>query len=269
MHSLAHIECVVVGNKGHSSSSRTMALRTTLAQLQAQPQGAPSALMRGLTRWKQSARARAADISTRPGEAPVADVARKTFRHWRNEETGHWQPPKYSQRRQAQLVRAAYKMGTEDSVVSSPKFARYARRMENMPTHEVLVGWPTVTWPTLSAEEDANEARRIARTYEAHGPYAGRSAARMFKGKKGERESYQRRQRVQEIMRTMDDTIAEWRKVCERDRVAFVIHLLTLYRKRQTRVPRRSPFRPCRVRNTHCRLSTSRYVRKRKSNTET
>ena len=153
MHSLAHIECVVVGNKRHSSSSRTMALRTTLAQLQAQPQGAPSALMRGLTRWKQSARARAADISTRPGEAPVADVARKTFRHWRNEETGHWQPPKYSQRRQAQLVRAAYKMGTEDSVVSSPKFARYARRMENMPTHEVLVGWPTVTWPTLSAEK--------------------------------------------------------------------------------------------------------------------
>ena len=188
------------------------AFRATIMRWHAQ-RGMPEALMNRFARWSASARARSSNVSTAPGEAPVSDVARKAFQHWRNEDTGHWQPPKYSLRRQAQLVRASFQTGNEDQVCLSPKFERYARRINDMPRHEVITGWPTsIAWPTLSAEEDQKEAKRIAQTYGSLGPYAGRSGTRMFKGHKGERASQARRRRVQENMRTMEDTIAEWRR---------------------------------------------------------
>lgn len=188
------------------------AFRATALRWQAQ-RGMPEALMDRFAQWSASARARCSNVSTAPGQAPVSDVARKAFQHWRHEETGHWQPPKYSLRRQAQLVRASFQTGGEDQVRLSPKFERYARRINDMPRHEVITGWPThIAWPTLSAEEDEKEAKRIAQTYGSHGPYAGRSGARMFKGHKGERASLARRRRVHENMSTMEATIAEWRR---------------------------------------------------------
>ncbi|WFD24130.1 hypothetical protein MEQU1_002827 [Malassezia equina] len=185
-----------------------MALRATPAMRR----GTPAELMQGFSRWSASVRARTANVSVAPGEAPVSNVPKKAFEHWRNSETGRWNPPKYSLRRQAELVRAAYAVDQPELVKSSPKYARYMHRWEEMPNHEVFTGFPAVAWPQLSAEEDANEARRIARTFSEHGPYAGRSNARMFKGKKGDRASRSRQRLVEENMRTMDETIQEWRE---------------------------------------------------------
>ncbi|WFD28026.1 hypothetical protein MNAN1_003034 [Malassezia nana] len=185
-----------------------MALRATPAMRR----GTPAELMQTFQRWGASVRARKANVSVAPDQAPTSDVTKKAFQHWRNSETGRWNPPQYSLRRQAQLVRAAYAVGDVDSVRASPKSARYLSRWNEMPTHEAFTGFPTVAWPQLSAEQDAVEARRIARTFSQHGPYAGRSQARMFKGKKGDRASRARQRLVEENMRTMDETIQEWRE---------------------------------------------------------
>lgn len=142
----------------------------------------------------------------------MSDMPKKAFEHWRNSETGRWNPPKYSLRRQAQLVRAAYAVDKPELVQTSPKFARYMRRWEEMPTHEVFTGFPAVAWPQLSAADNESEAQRIAHSFSQHGPYAGRAQARMFKGKKGDRASRSRQRLVEENMRTMDETIQEWRE---------------------------------------------------------
>lgn len=188
-----------------------MALRASAMSWRSQ-RGTPHQLMRGLAEWTASTSANAPNVSPVRGEQSGADPARKTFQPWWNNETGHWQPPKYSLRRQSKLMHAAFLTGAEDLVRASPKYARYARRAAEMEQHELVTGFPTVTWPQLSAKEDAMEAKRIAQTYNTHGPYTGRSNVRMFKGHKHERASQERRARVAENMRTMHDTIAEWRK---------------------------------------------------------
>jgi len=210
-----------------------MALRATPALRR----GTPAELMQGFRRWGASVYARTANVSVAPGEAPVSDMSKKAFEHWRNSETGRWNPPKYSLRRQAQLVRAAYAVEQPELVKASPKYARYMRRWESMPTHEVFTGFPAVQWPQLSAADDAREAERIARTFSQHGPYAGRARARMFKGKKGDRASRSRQRVVEENMRTIDETIQEWREV----------RCLANPRTRPLRVPRPSLSRPCSV----------------------
>lgn len=211
-----------------------MALRATPVMRQ----GSPPELMYGLLRWSKSARAQAPNVAVAQGQASEANLAKKAFQHWRNADTGRWNPPQYSLRRQAQLVRAAHETGMLDAVVASPKYARFARRLEEMPTHEVFTGFPTITWPTLSSREDAQEADRIARTFHAHGPYAGRATSRMFKGKKGDRVKHARRRRVEENMRTMHETIDEWRKVCTS------IDLFSRKKRQPGRRP--SPSLPCR-----------------------
>lgn len=174
--------------------------------------------MSGFLRWRERARTLRSNVVPARGQPAVSDATKKAFEHWRNADTGKWQPPKYSLRRQAQLVRAAHETGCLDAVSQSPKYERFARRLAELPQHEVLAGLPTPSWPALSPAADAKQAHAIARSFYEHGPYAGRSSARMFKGRKGDKASRSRRRQVVENMERMEETVREWRKVRRRPR---------------------------------------------------
>ncbi|WFD01687.1 hypothetical protein MOBT1_000363 [Malassezia obtusa] len=178
--------------------------------------GAPSELMAGFARWRSHAQGSGVQAHHKEGTASVeADADKRTFRHWKNATTQRWNPPRYSQRRQAQLVRAAFVTGELDAVSASPKYAKFVERLQRQATHEVLQPLPTqdrIRLPRLSREEDEQEALRIARKAHERGPYAGRAEKRMFKGTKADRESRARARRVADNMEKMDSIIEEWRQ---------------------------------------------------------
>lgn len=175
--------------------------------------GSPAELMAGLARWRTRAAAeapRAHHMSETP-VAPETDVAKRAFRHWKNTATGRWNPPKYSLRRQSQLLRAAIHTGDWESVQASPAFPKFADRLARQETHEILASWPTARPQPLTPQEDAKEARRIAHKAHTVGPYAGRASQRMFKGSQADRAGRARKRRVQENMHRMDTLVQDWR----------------------------------------------------------
>ena len=172
--------------------------------------GSPAEIVQGFLAW--SARIRRGAPKAQGAKDVDADVALRGFRHWKNAETGRWNPPRYSMRRQAQLVRAAFATGQLDALPSFKKRDEFAARVAAQPAHEVFRGIAVPSeLPWLSAADDAAEALRIAHKAHDTGPYAGRSSARMFKGHRDEREADARRARIAENMARMPATIAEWR----------------------------------------------------------
>lgn len=175
--------------------------------------GAPSELMAGLARWRRRAETPQPLAHHKQLPAtPEADATKRAFRHWKNTETGRWNPPRYSLRRQAQLVRAAFVANDEHAVAASPKYAPLAARLSQQPHHEVLAPVPSVRLPRLSKTQDAEEALRIAKKAHDRGPYAGRSDKRMFKGTHADRAARLRAARVAENLSKMDSIVAEWRQ---------------------------------------------------------
>ncbi|WFD29089.1 hypothetical protein MSPP1_000094 [Malassezia sp. CBS 17886] len=172
--------------------------------------GTAAELLAGYARWQRTASAQGARVDAR-ADAPVAldaDVAQRSFRHWKSADTGRWQPPKYSARRQAALVHAARTFGMLDEVAASPKHARMLQRLQDARRVEVA---PTARPPTQRRDEDAAQAMRIARKAHSSGPYAGRAAKRMFKGSHADKDARARAVRVRENMRRMDSVVQEWR----------------------------------------------------------
>jgi len=176
--------------------------------------GAPAELMNRFLRWRDLASARVPNVSGAPGETARTDVMKKSFAHWRNAATERWNPPKYSLRRQKQLVSAAYATGMLDEVAASPKHARLAQRLAEQASHEVFTGWPAFPPQVrLHGAADAERARAIALKAHTRGPYSGRAPSRMFKGTKAERSAGQRRRRIEANMAKMDEMVQEWRNV--------------------------------------------------------
>ena len=174
--------------------------------------GSPAEIVQGFVNWSARVRAGAPKVQgiTESGDA---EVAARGFRHWKNAETGRWNPPRYSLRRQAQLVRAAFMTGQLDALPSFKKRDQFIARLAEQPRHEVFAGIPVPSeLPWLGAREDASEAMRIARKEHDRGPYAGRPTKRMFKGQRVDREAAERRERVKENMARMDETVREWRE---------------------------------------------------------
>lgn len=183
--------------------------------------GAPSEVMAGLARWRSRAAAQGARAHHKE-EAPLeADVNKRTFQHWKNTTSQRWNPPRYSLRRQAELVRAAFQTGDLEAVAASPKFAAFAQRLARQETHELITPYKAQEVPRLSKKQDAEEALRIAQKAHDAGPYAGRSSKRMFKGSNADRASRARARRVQENMTKMDSIVQEWRqdKITEKNKM--------------------------------------------------
>ncbi|PKI84188.1 hypothetical protein MVES1_002336 [Malassezia vespertilionis] len=176
--------------------------------------GSASELVQGLLRWTTKARA-SAPKAFGAHDAPHTredDAEKRTFRHWKRMASGRWNPPRYSARREAQLVHAAFQCGQLDAIAGSKKKDQLVQRLARQETHELFEPWPAVRMPRLAPADDAKEALRIAKKAHDAGPYAGRSSKRMFKGSAADRASHTRAQTVAENMRTMDDTVREWRQ---------------------------------------------------------
>ncbi|WFD35441.1 hypothetical protein MCUN1_002295 [Malassezia cuniculi] len=174
--------------------------------------GSPAEIVQGFLEWSARVRAGAPKVvgHTQSGDA---EVVARGFRHWKNAETGRWNPPRYSLRRQAQLVRAAFATGQLDVLPSFKKRDQFVARLAEQPKHEVFCGIPVPSSiPWLEAHKDAAEALRIAKKEHTRGPYAGRPVKRMFKGHRVDREARLRRERVKENMARMDETVREWRE---------------------------------------------------------
>lgn len=179
--------------------------------------------MKGFARWRAAARANgpkthavraSADAEAPSPEEREADTAARAFRHWKNAETGRWNPPKYSLRRQAQLVHAAFLTGDLEQLPESPKKDRLLARLREHEHHEVFEGVPRpMGLGRLPSYRDTQEALRIAHKSRESGPYAGRSNRNMFKGARADREARARRVLVDENMSRMDEIVQEWRRV--------------------------------------------------------
>ncbi|WFC99359.1 hypothetical protein MYAM1_002103 [Malassezia yamatoensis] len=178
--------------------------------------GKPSEILSRYTSWRTQAQKDGIKAYHFKGEASLeADVDKRAFQHWKNNQTDRWNPPRYSQRRQAQLVSSAFQTGNLDAVKASPKYARFLERLDGQATHEVFNPLPTQSLPQLprlSPQEDQKEAMRIAKQAHDRGPYAGRSTKKMFKGSKADRQAPIRHQRIQENMSRMDSIVEEWRR---------------------------------------------------------
>ena len=178
--------------------------------------GAPAELMQGFARWRKHAQAEGIKAQHRKDSPSIqSDVNKRAFLHWKNATTERWTPPAYSQRRQVQLVRAAFATQDTAAVTASPKYAKMMEQLRRQATHEVLFPLPLQgqpQLPRLSREQDEREAQRIARKEHDRGPYAGRAEKRMFKGAAADRAARQRAQRVQENMAKMDSIVDEWRQ---------------------------------------------------------
>lgn len=198
-----------------------MAFSATAAAME---RGTPAQLIKGFMRWSKAARAQApraartadqddAAAALSP-EAVEAEVSARAFKHWKNADTGRWNPPKFSLRRQEALARAAYATGQLDELPESAKKTKLLARLKAQDGHEALDGLARpLGLPRLPADRDAVEAERIARTADNTGPYAGRSSRRMFKGSKDERNAPARRAQIQDKLARMPEIVNEWREV--------------------------------------------------------
>ncbi|KAE8249484.1 hypothetical protein A4X13_0g5197 [Tilletia indica] len=239
---------------GASSSSPTTAAASTEEEAAIVKQGEQEALA-------------GADVAAPPSPTPsaaeavaAADVKidgtristsdRNPFLPFKNPRTGNWMPA-MSLRRQAQLAKAAQRVGMLDDLPPGPMVHKLQVRMarneaalerENRMADFKARNGGGAMWSNLVAEvrarakdglpstpasaagsevgkrvealREASEqtAERLARDHFAKkGPYSGRNPRTMFKGHKPERQREQKLKDRAERMDAMEDTVREWR----------------------------------------------------------
>ncbi|KAI0261602.1 hypothetical protein BC834DRAFT_829875 [Gloeopeniophorella convolvens] len=166
----------------------------------------------------------------RPADAlgPRSTVPNPFVPH-KNPNTGRWAPPKYSLRRQADLIKAARASGTLHLLPPGPKLgaaqlavavAAAPKPTEHSPV-EVSGGLALHAAPAPEAQsgvwagpvewEGAVRARAIAGADTGNRLYAGKK--RMFKGHKWERVRERRTARTKMLVRDMDKRVERFKAV--------------------------------------------------------
>ncbi|KAI0031363.1 hypothetical protein K488DRAFT_15064, partial [Vararia minispora EC-137] len=148
-------------------------------------------------------------LSQPPSQQPSPDkiqVLKNPFVPHKNAQSGRWAPPKYSLRRQAEIVKAAKASGRLDLLPPGPK---YDPRPLTGPPKSVVVD------PTLEAWERPVVWRGKFRRRWVPGAnigaqlYAGKR--RMFKGHAWERKFKMRQIRIRILMRDMHRRIQRYK----------------------------------------------------------
>jgi large subunit ribosomal protein L25 len=136
-----------------------------------------------------------------------------------NPKTGRWAPPKYSLRRQAELIKKAKASNMLDLLPPGPKFV--ANAAGDAPEAEVMGAWArSAVWEsTVKVKEPAVSSRL----------YIGRK--RMFKGHKLERTMAARETRRTILMRDMKKRITTFKTVCTCSSRLFALDLLSSFVK--------------------------------------
>ena len=140
--------------------------------------------------------------------------------------TGRWVPPKYSLRRQAELIKAARKSGTVPLLPPGPKLTNPGQFLVtnslSAPLNDIDNKGEDAHWSApiiwdgvVKVKANAESTSRL---------YSGRK--RMFKGHKWERTLDSRLKKRKILMGDMDKRIARFKQVC---RALFVIQEECLY----------------------------------------
>lgn len=149
-----------------------------------------------------------------PTSSAAALQVANPFLPRKNPETGRWAPPKYSRRRQADLVKAAKASHTLHLLPPGPKLGKKALK-------DAVKAVPAALLPQLPQKHATTWARQVAWTGELkekeakYGApikmYAGRK--RMFKGHKWQRTLEKRQSRRRMLMRDMRGRVRRFKSV--------------------------------------------------------
>lgn len=141
-----------------------------------------------------------------------------------NPKTGRWAPPKYSRRRQAELVKKAKESNTLHLLPPGPKLfapaalaARLGAPMDfSVPVSkkQAIVWTKPVAWEGKLVEKVVPGADIGSRLY------SGKK--RMFKGHMWERVKEDKDKRKHVLMRDMQKRVTSYKEVCFRSRVSFL-----------------------------------------------
>ncbi|CAD6887380.1 unnamed protein product [Tilletia controversa] len=256
---LARVGAAVTGPALASASSR--GVRCASTESAASPDASTTKAKTG-ARKKSSKTTATTKGATEPGAASegAADLdvnaatthasQRNPFLPFKNPNTGRYIPP-MSLRRQAQLAKAAHRVGMLDQLPTGPKVDKLRIRMarneaalqreQRMAEFKAANGGQSM-WSALVADVRARSketlpetpasaagsdvakridalrvaseeaAARLARDHFAtKGPYSGRNPKTMFKGHKPERQREKKLKDRAERMEAMGDTVQEWR----------------------------------------------------------
>lgn len=134
-----------------------------------------------------------------------------------NPETGRWAPPRYSLRRQAELVKQAKKSGTLHLLPPGPKL-----KLREIPSHPEIVA-PLQQGPEAASTETTKELAQFVgwegnvKLHEPAGANVGNrlyaAKKQMFKGHKWQRVHRRKRKYRRILMKHMPKRIRKWRLV--------------------------------------------------------
>lgn len=133
------------------------------------------------------------------------------FLPFHNPQTGRWAPPKYSLRRQAELIKKAKLTGTLDKLPPGPKFQHSTTLPTASEASKEDDYWTApIEWvPEMHVKPDSAPGANIGARL-----YAGKK--RMFKGHKWERVRSKKLAHRNDLMRNMRLRVRNFKKVCRR-----------------------------------------------------
>ena len=150
-----------------------------------------------------------------------------------NPVSGRWAPPKYSLRRQADLVKAARKSGWLHLLPPGPKLSvkeleaavptpEKIKTIKEQLDGEYLGRWATNLWAAPRVWEGKPKEKKVAGEEVGNKLYAGKW--RMFKGHKWERTREKRIKRREILMKGMQQRIERFKSVrCSSCLIAFAV----------------------------------------------
>lgn len=137
----------------------------------------------------------------------------------KNPATGRWAPPKYSRRRQAELIKAAKATNTLHLLPPGPKLGRAALEAAVQATPRSARPKPTrkaALWARLVSWTGKLREKKVAGADVGNRLYAGRK--RMFKGHKWQRTMPTREIRRKMLLRSMKSRVRRFKSVYRRRR---------------------------------------------------
>lgn len=160
------------------------------------------------------------------------------FERLKNPETQAWWPAFYSARRQKKLALAALSLGKLDELPPGRKVELVRKSLSNpdlgqdrAPHASLLASQPTITEAQAESEAGLASASSAKATpsstrapkqrhrlhalahAQALGPYRGRNLTKLFKGRKADKQSAERKVKVQAKMANMQESVAQWKQV--------------------------------------------------------
>ncbi|KAA1472547.1 hypothetical protein DENSPDRAFT_821487 [Dentipellis sp. KUC8613] len=157
-------------------------------------------------------------VAATANSKPESSKLRNPFVPYKNPDSGRWAPPKYSLRRQADLIKQARKTGLLHLLPPGPKLSaaqlKAARpspsaSVDASAAPEAAAQEETVDWQVPVKWEGKVRVHEVAGADVGNRLYAGKK--RMFKGHKWEREREKRVKRIQVRLRDMDKRVRQYK----------------------------------------------------------